>query len=62
MGRKALMFLIVITLSNIIFCGYCQTEQSAIAFTDPNLEMVIREAIDKLEVIFMHLTWMGSNS
>ena len=49
MDRKALMLLIVITLLNIIICGRCQTEQSAIAFPDPNLEAVIREAIDKPE-------------
>jgi len=43
------MFLVIITLSSIILCGQCQMEQSVIAFPDPNLEMVIREAIDKPE-------------
>jgi len=46
---KALMFLVIITLSSIILFGQCQMEQSVIAFPDPNLEMVIREAIDKPE-------------
>lgn len=54
MNRRALMLLIVITLSNIIICSQYQTEQSAIAFPDPNLEAAIREAaireaIDKPE-------------
>ncbi len=43
------MFLVIIKLSSIILCGQCQMEQSVIAFPDPNLETVIREAIDEPE-------------
>lgn len=43
------MLLMIFTLSTIILYGQCQTDQSAIIFPDPNLEAVIREAIDKPE-------------
>jgi len=49
MNKKILLFLAIITISNTVIYGQCQTEQSAIAFPDPNLEAVIREAIGKPE-------------
>ncbi len=49
MNKRILLFLAIIILSNTVIYGQCQTEQSAIAFPDPNLEAVIREAIDKPE-------------
>ena len=49
MTKKILLFMAIITLLNTAIYGQCQTEQSAIAFPDPNLEAVIRDAIDKPE-------------
>ncbi len=49
MNKIALMFLTLITLSNIAIYGQGQTEQSTITLPDPNLEAAIREAIDKSE-------------
>src|SRR5512139_2902058 len=47
MGKIALAFLPTLLTLSIVGCVQDQAEQSTVIFSDPNIEAVIREAIDK---------------